>query len=99
MDEIGVGDGPNPSAGPNFSLQTEFGNLDLLGEVPGVASYEELCRDSSSQLIAGISVRVASLNHLIAMKRTANQRKDQLMVMEYVELADEIRRREEDGER
>lgn len=41
---------------------------------------------------------VASLNHLIAMKHAANRPKDQLMVMEYVELADEIRRHEA-GER
>jgi hypothetical protein len=38
---------------------------------------------------------VASLDDLIAMKRAANRVKDQLMVLEYVELADEIRRREE----
>jgi hypothetical protein len=50
------------------------------------------------RLIAEVPVRVASLNHSIAMKRASNQRKDQLMLMEYVELADELRRREQESE-
>jgi hypothetical protein len=41
---------------------------------------------------------VASLDDLIAMKRAANRVKDQLMVPEYVEPAEEIRRREEDDQ-
>jgi hypothetical protein len=32
------------------------------------------------------------------MKRAANRTKDQLMVLEYVELADEIRRQESEDE-
>lgn len=77
------------------SLDTQFGHLDALHEIPGVDSYEQLWRDSWKEQIAGVEVRVASLDHLIAMKRAANRVKDQLMVLEYVDLADEIRRREE----
>jgi hypothetical protein len=76
------------------SFGTEYGTLDLVSRIPGVGAYEELRRDSDSEVIAGVSVQVASLNHLIAMKRAANRVKDQLMVLEYVELADEIRKRE-----
>lgn len=76
---------------------TEFGTLDILRQVPGVATYEQLRRDSSCKLLAGVAVKVASLNHLIAMKRAGGKRKDQLMAMEYVELADEIRRRDEES--
>jgi hypothetical protein len=54
---------------------------------------------AETEEIAGAMVRVASLDHLIAMKRAANRRKDRLMVLEYVELADEIRRRENEGGR
>ena len=79
------------------SFETPFGTLDILRQIPGVDSYEELWRNSGRERIAGVDVRVASLDHLIAMKRAANRVKDQLMVLEYVELADEIRRREEDG--
>ena len=78
-----------------FSFDTKFGTLDLLRRIPGVESYEQLRRESSRELLADATVRVASLNHLIAMKRAANRVKDQLMVLEYVELADEIRRRGE----
>jgi predicted nucleotidyltransferase len=77
---------------PVLSLDSEFGSLDLVAEVRGIRSYEELQRDADWALIADVSVKVASLDHLIAMKRAAGRRKDQLMVMEYVEL----RRREEE---
>lgn len=80
---------------PAHSFDTQSGSLDILFEVPGVDSFEQLWRDSGREQIAGFDVWVSSLDHLIAMKRAANRVKDQLMVLEYVELADEIRRREE----
>lgn len=79
------------------SFDTQFGSLDILCGIPGVDSFEQLWRDSERERIAGVDVRVASLDHLIAMKRTASRVKDRLMVLEYVDLANEIRRREEDG--
>lgn len=82
--------------GANFTFDTEFGSFDILGDVAGMKSYEVLRRDSRVEEIFGVHVRIASLDHLIAMKRAANRAKDQLMVMEYVELADESRKR--DGE-
>jgi hypothetical protein len=71
-----------------FSFDTSFGALDVLGKIAGVGRYEELRRDAHREPIAGLLVQVASLNHLISMKRASNKRKDQLMAMEYVELAD-----------
>jgi hypothetical protein len=82
----------------NLSFETPYGNLDLLGEIPGIPGYQELRRDSRRQSIAGIPVRVAALNHLIAMKRASPQRKDQLMAMEYIELAELHQREGNDGE-
>jgi transcriptional regulator with XRE-family HTH domain len=75
-----------------LSLDTRFGTLDVIRRVPGVETYEQLQRDSSSELLGGVVVDVASLNHLIAMKHAAGRRKDRLMVMEYVDLANEIQR-------
>jgi hypothetical protein len=80
--------------GANFTFETAFGSFDVLGDVAGIKSYEELRLRSAEERIAGVNVRVASLDHLIAMKRAANRVKDQLMALEYVELADEIRKRE-----
>ncbi|HEX5983549.1 MAG TPA: hypothetical protein VFY69_05015 [Solirubrobacterales bacterium] len=86
------------ASGSNFTFDTEFGSFDILGDISGIRSYEELRRDSKIEEVFGTPVRIGSLDHLIAMKRAANRAKDQLMVMEYVELADEIRKREAEGE-
>jgi transcriptional regulator with XRE-family HTH domain len=74
--------------GANFTFDTEFGMFDILGDVAGIRSYEELRRDATVQRVEGFAVRVASLGHLIAMKRSANRPKDQLMLLEYIDLAD-----------
>ena len=84
--------------GANFTFDTEFGSFDILGDIAGVKSYEGLRKASELKRIAGVEVRVASLDDLISMKRAANRVKDQLMVVEYVELADELRHREESAE-
>ncbi|HWO47978.1 MAG TPA: hypothetical protein VNM41_07945, partial [Solirubrobacterales bacterium] len=84
--------------GSNFTFATAHGSFDILGEIDGVKSYEGLRRNAKREWISGVDVLVASLDDLIAMKRAANRVKDQLMVLEYVELADEIRRQEADDE-
>jgi len=91
-------DVPTLSNGANFTFDTAYGSLDILGDVAGVKDFEGLRARAKVEEIAGVAVRVASLDDLIAMKRAADRVKDQLMVLEYVELADEIRRREEDGQ-
>jgi transcriptional regulator with XRE-family HTH domain len=73
-------------AGMNFTFVTEFGEFDILGQVDGVRDYEELRAHAEVQSVGGIPVRVASLNHLIGMKRKADRTKDQLMVEEYVSM-------------
>jgi hypothetical protein len=81
--------------GSNFTFETEFGDFDILGHVPGVRSYDELRAHSSIEQIESIQVRVASIDHLIAMKRAANRTKDKLMLEDYLVIADEERRQEE----
>lgn len=74
--------------GANFTFMTEFGMFDVLGDVAGVRSYEDLRRDATMQEVEGHQIRVASLDHLISMKRAANRPKDKLMLLEYIVLAD-----------
>jgi len=81
--------------GANFTFDTEFGSFDILGDIAGIKSYEDLRREAKTERLEGVEVRVASLNHLISMKRAANRTKDQLMVVEYVQLADELGRQKE----
>jgi hypothetical protein len=83
--------------GANFTFVTSHGDFDLLDDVGGVTSYEQLRASSELKEIAGIEVRVASIDHLIAMKRAANRTKDQLMLEEYIVIADEQQRADARG--
>jgi predicted nucleotidyltransferase len=85
--------------GTNFTFETPHGDLDLLGEIAGIKSYRELRDAAEVKEIAGVEVPVASLDHLIAMKRAAKRTKDKLMLEEYIVIADEQQRlREAQGE-
>jgi predicted nucleotidyltransferase len=78
--------------GANFTFDTKFGRFDILGHVPGVKSYDELRARADTASLEGVEVRVASIDHLIAMKRAAGRTKDKLMLEEYIVIADEQRR-------
>jgi transcriptional regulator with XRE-family HTH domain len=98
LEEIGFQiSGEDLVAQDALSLDTQFGTLDVIRRVPGIETYKQLQRDSSRELLGGVVVDVASLNHLIAMKRAAGRRKDRLLAMEYVELANEIHRQKEES--
>ncbi len=78
--------------GANFTFDSPYGSFDILGDAAGMDSYDDLRGNALATSIEGIEVRVASIDHLIAMKRAANRTKDKLMVEEYIVLADEQRR-------
>ena len=80
--------------GANFTFRTRFGNFDVLGDPGGIRAYDELLAAARDAAIEGVAVKVASIDHLIAMKRTAARPKDKIMVDEYIALADEQRRLE-----
>lgn len=84
-------------AGANFTFDSPFGMFDILGDVAGIHGYEELRAEARTEEVMGFSVRVASLDHLIAMKTRANRPKDRLMVEEYIVIADLARREDKEG--
>jgi hypothetical protein len=77
--------------GANFTFETPYGDLDILAAAAGMPSYRELKDEGVDREVFGHLVRVASIDHLIAMKRAANRTKDKLMVEEYIVIADRQR--------
>jgi hypothetical protein len=69
-------------AGLNFTLHTDAGAIDLLGEVPGADSFEGVWERSQEVELLGARVRIASLSDLIAMKRAAGRPKDEIHLRE-----------------
>jgi hypothetical protein len=78
-------------AGLNFTFDTTFGSLDILGEPSGAPRYEVLRESSSSEELWGLAIRVTSLDHLIAMKEAAGRPKDKLHASEYRVISDLLR--------
>jgi hypothetical protein len=83
--------------GSNFTFVTSHGDFDILGHADGMPGYEELRDAAPMREILGLDVRVASIDHLIAMKRAANRPKDRLMVEEYIVIADAQHQTSDDG--
>jgi hypothetical protein len=77
--------------GGNFTFATRFGPVDIVAYPAGAPAYEKVRADAATIELGGRSVRVASLDHLIAMKEAAGRTKDKLMATEYRQLADELR--------
>jgi hypothetical protein len=79
-------DPPTIQAGLNFTLATELGDIDLLGEVSGIGTYDKVVAMSEEKEIYGLRVRILSLEGLIAAKKAAGRTKDKLHLLELEEL-------------
>lgn len=62
--------------GLNFTLVTSIGDIDLLGEIPGGGTYEELAPGAMELEIFGTRCLCLSLKQLIRAKRAAGRTKD-----------------------
>lgn len=81
--------------GLNFTFVTDVGDLDLLGEVRGIGSYDEAIGGASSFQVLGYTFKVIALNKLILAKRTAGRPKDLIAVAELEALLEQQTNRSE----
>jgi predicted nucleotidyltransferase len=75
--------------GLNFTLTTEAGWIDLLGEIAGGGGWEQLLPHITTMMLFGRSTRVLDLEQLIHVKRAAGRTKDLEAIAELEALADE----------
>lgn len=68
--------------GLNFTLRTELGALDLLGEIIGGGGYDELLPYSIRLRLYGVECLCLGLERLIAVKRAAGRPKDLEVIAE-----------------
>lgn len=80
--------------GLNFTLVTDLGALDLLGEIVGGGGYDHLLPHSQEQDLLGSRHRVLDLPTLIRVKRAAGRPKDFEAIAELEALLEERRRAE-----
>jgi predicted nucleotidyltransferase len=78
-------------SGLNFTLTTSVGDLNLLGEVTGGGTYEELLRYTQEVSARGLTRRVVTLERLIQLKRAAGRPKDLEAIAELQALLEERR--------
>jgi hypothetical protein len=78
-------------AGGNFTFTTSYGSVDLLAYPAGAPPYEELRKRATVIDVRGHDIRVASLDHLIAMKEAAGRPRDKLLATELRAISDELR--------
>jgi predicted nucleotidyltransferase len=79
-------DVPTLAAGLNFTLDTDHGAIDLLGEVSGVGNWDQVLAQSVEKTMYGLTIRVLSVEGLIAAKKAAGRNKDQSHLLELLEL-------------
>ena len=86
-------DEPTVRNGLNFTLDTTLGAIDLLGEVTGGGSYDQLLPHTVEMEAFEIRCRCITLEHLIQLKRAAGRPKDFEAIAELESLLEERRKR------
>jgi hypothetical protein len=81
--------------GLNFTLVTDIGDLDLLGEVAGGGGYDALLPFSETLILFDLECRVLSLAKLIKVKRAAGRPKDFEAIAELEVILEELQAGEE----
>lgn len=69
-------DGHALAQGMNFTLDTDLGELDLLGQLSGIGGFDALVNNAHTLRLHQQDVQVASLDDIIRSKRAAGRAKD-----------------------
>lgn len=72
--------------GLNFTLVTDLGDVDLLGELAGVGRYESLLPATETLQIENADTRIIGLDDLVRSKRAAGRPKDLIHLAELEEI-------------
>jgi hypothetical protein len=84
--------------GDHFTFQTPGCAVDILGAPAGTSGYDDLNAAATDADIAGLTVRVASLDDLMRMKRASGRAKDLIHLEWLGAVRDELERAEAGGE-
>lgn len=68
--------------GASFTMDTDFGPVDFLNEVPGAPDYGYMRERSVETTAGGVHIRVVGLEDLIAMKKASGRDRDLLDIRE-----------------
>jgi hypothetical protein len=77
-------------AGDHFTFSTSAGPLDILGTPSGTRAFPDLDANATDEVVDDLTIRVASIEDLIRMKRASGRAKDRI-ALEWLSAArDEI---------
>jgi hypothetical protein len=79
------------ASGLNFTLTTDLGDLDILGEVAGVGGYGQVSAGASELVVGDTPILVMDLDTLERSKRAAGRAKDLLDLAEIAEIRRRLR--------
>jgi hypothetical protein len=80
----------------NIYLETDWGVLDILGDLPGVGPFEQIARTAETIDFGGFTCRMLDLDTLIAAKRAAGRPKD-LVHLRHLEALKKLRDARDQG--
>jgi hypothetical protein len=87
-------DEPTVRSGLNLTLTTDRGDIDVLGEVAGGGTYEQLLPYTQEKVVGDQTCVVVTLERLIQLKRAAGRPRDLIVLGELQALLEERRARE-----